>query len=69
MKKNGLFRLLALIVLATITQLLITSRAKEPFFDGQRAYQDLVAQVAFGPRVPGSPAHEQAPLVWQSCSS
>jgi glutaminyl-peptide cyclotransferase len=60
MKKNGLFLLLALIVLATITQLLITSRAKEPFFDGQRAYQDLVAQVAFGPRVPGSPAHEQA---------
>jgi len=28
-------------------------------FDGQRAYQDVVAQVAFGPRVPDSPAHTQ----------
>ena len=26
-------------------------------FDGQRAYQDVLAQVAFGPRVPDSPAH------------
>jgi glutaminyl-peptide cyclotransferase len=25
-------------------------------FDGQRAYQDVVAQVAYGPRVPDSPA-------------
>ena len=25
--------------------------------DGQRAYQDVLAQVAFGPRVPDSPAH------------
>jgi Zn-dependent M28 family amino/carboxypeptidase len=27
-------------------------------FDGQRAYQDVVSQVAFGPRVPDSPAHQ-----------
>ncbi len=26
-------------------------------FDGQRAYQDVVAQVAFGPRIPDSQAH------------
>ena len=26
-------------------------------FDGQRAYEDVLAQVAFGPRTPGSPAH------------
>jgi glutaminyl-peptide cyclotransferase len=28
-------------------------------FDGQRAYQDLEAQMAFGPRTPGSQAHAQ----------
>jgi glutaminyl-peptide cyclotransferase len=27
-------------------------------FDGQRAYKDVRAQVAFGPRIPGSPAHQ-----------
>jgi glutaminyl-peptide cyclotransferase len=26
-------------------------------FDGQAAYQDVVKQMSFGPRVPGSPAH------------
>jgi len=29
-------------------------------FDGARAYQDVLAQSAFGPRVPDSPAHAQA---------
>jgi glutaminyl-peptide cyclotransferase len=29
-------------------------------FDGARAYGQLLAQCAFGPRVPGCPAHEQA---------
>ncbi len=28
-------------------------------FDGQRAYQDVEQQLAFGPRLPGSPAHSQ----------
>jgi Zn-dependent M28 family amino/carboxypeptidase len=28
-------------------------------FNGQRAYQDVLAQVAFGPRVPDSPAHAE----------
>src|SRR5512143_1440720 len=32
-------------------------------FDGHRAYQDVVTQVAFGPRVPGSAAHAQT-LQW-----
>jgi len=31
-----------------------------PRFDGQRAYQDLLAQVALGPRTGGSQAHAQA---------
>ncbi len=26
-------------------------------FDGERAYEDVKAQVAFGPRIPGTPAH------------
>ena len=29
-------------------------------FDGQRAYQDVLAQMSFGPRTPGSAAHSQA---------
>jgi glutaminyl-peptide cyclotransferase len=29
-------------------------------FDGERAYQDVMAQVSFGPRIPGSPAHTKA---------
>jgi Zn-dependent M28 family amino/carboxypeptidase len=32
-------------------------------FDGNRAYQDVVTQVDFGPRVPGTPAH-QAEVNW-----
>lgn len=28
-------------------------------FDGERAYRDVTAQVSFGPRIPGSPAHEK----------
>jgi hypothetical protein len=28
-------------------------------FDGKRAYQDVVAQVAFGPRIPNSQAHAE----------
>ena len=28
-------------------------------FDGKRAYQDVISQVAFGPRVPGSKAHAE----------
>lgn len=30
-----------------------------PKFDGERAYADVQAQMAFGPRTPGSPAHAQ----------
>jgi glutaminyl-peptide cyclotransferase len=28
-----------------------------PVFDGQRAYQDVAAQIKLGPRIPGTPAH------------
>jgi Zn-dependent M28 family amino/carboxypeptidase len=39
-----------------------TASSPEPAqeFDGQRAYQDVVNQMAFGPRIPGSEAHQQA---------
>lgn len=32
---------------------------KPPEFDGSRAYQDVIHQVEFGPRYPGSEGHEQ----------
>ncbi len=35
----------------------------EEIFDGQRAYQDVLTQMSFGPRTVGSQAHEQA-LAW-----
>jgi Zn-dependent M28 family amino/carboxypeptidase len=35
------------------------TRDKPERFDGQRAYQDVVNQMAFGPRTPGSDAHKQ----------
>jgi Zn-dependent M28 family amino/carboxypeptidase len=35
-------------------------------FDGQRAYNDVLAQVAFGPRIPGSEAHAQTVAYIQS---
>lgn len=33
------------------------TRDRPEVFDGQRAYQDVVTQVSFGPRTPGSEAH------------
>jgi glutaminyl-peptide cyclotransferase len=34
-------------------------------FSGQRAYRDVLAQVEFGPRTPGSPAHTKAMIYIQ----
>jgi Zn-dependent M28 family amino/carboxypeptidase len=51
----------ALALVAAFSTLLIsgcTDRAAPPF-DEARAFEDLKTQVAFGPRVPGTPAHEQ----------
>ncbi len=56
--------LLAAVLLLTGAFLIIRSfgpqAAADQGFDAQRAYQDVVNQVNFGPRVPGSQAHEQA---------
>jgi glutaminyl-peptide cyclotransferase len=40
--------------------LLASSCSDKPQFDGLRAYNDLVKQCDFGPRVPNSMAHEKA---------
>lgn len=38
---------------------LLLKGTKEVHFDGERAYQDVLTQMAFGPRTPGSTAHDQ----------
>ena len=54
---------LAVLVVAAVVALLVwfprTAPAAAPGFDGQRAYQDVLAQMAFGPRLPDTPAHAQ----------
>ncbi len=37
----------------------VEAPAERPVFDRERAFADLVAQCDFGPRIPGSDAHEQ----------
>lgn len=39
---------------------LLSQPEKDPIFDGARAYEDVITQVSFGPRIPGLQAHEQA---------
>jgi Zn-dependent M28 family amino/carboxypeptidase len=41
----------------------VSVRVERPSFDADRAFQDLERQVAFGPRIPGSPGHAQQ-LEW-----
>ena len=41
----------------------LSVRVDRPSFDSSRAFEDLQAQVAFGPRVPGSEGHAQQ-LQW-----
>lgn len=46
---------------ATATEVIptATETPKPANFDGQRAYADVETQVAFGPRIPGTPGHAQ----------
>ena len=46
--------------LATLTHPAPTPTFLPNSFNGQRAYEDVKAQVAFGPRIPGTPGHAQA---------
>jgi glutaminyl-peptide cyclotransferase len=51
---------LAGLLIITYTAWKLSSSDRHPGqFDGQRAYRDVLAQVAFGPRVPGGPAHQK----------
>ena len=47
------------IALALVFPLLGCNDRTAPAFDEARAFQSLESQVAFGPRVPGTPAHER----------
>ncbi len=63
MRKSLVIPILAILGLVLIgfgTWLFIKYPFSPDSFDGQRAYQDVVAQVSFGPRTVGSPAHAKA---------
>jgi len=59
MRRNRILFLIIFVVLliALVVWRLTFLNQKSLPFDGQRAYQDVVAQVAFGPRIPDSQAH------------
>ena len=62
MRKYLIFILIALsILIITLVGWRISLLSNHPsvHFDAQRAYQDVLAQVAFGPRIPGSQAHAE----------
>ncbi len=56
----ALFILLGLALIGTGTWLVIRNVSTPASFDGQRAYEDVLAQVSFGPRTVGSSAHAKA---------
>jgi glutaminyl-peptide cyclotransferase len=51
--------IILLVFLITIAVFLVLRTRSSSTFDGNRAYQDVLAQVAFGPRTPGSIAHTE----------
>ncbi len=54
----GVIGALFLAVLAWYGTAYVAARHQSsPTFDGNRAYADVQTQVAFGPRIPGTPAH------------
>jgi glutaminyl-peptide cyclotransferase len=55
--------LLGLLSLWYVWSFLRNAQASPKAFDGDRAYQDVMTQVAFGPRIPGSQAHAKT-LDW-----
>ncbi|MCX6054528.1 MAG: M28 family peptidase [Chloroflexi bacterium] len=61
MNKHRSFFILFTGVLILLIVLLfsIEKDPKNQEFDKERAYQDVITQVNFGPRVPGSPAHQK----------
>jgi glutaminyl-peptide cyclotransferase len=59
MRRKAFFFLVTLLFLISTSAGcdLTSSNQAGAHFDGQRAYQDVVAQVSFGPRIPDSQAH------------
>jgi Zn-dependent M28 family amino/carboxypeptidase len=53
---------LCLVCCTLLTACSVATASPQPAqdFDGQRAYQDVVNQMALGPRIPASEAHQQA---------
>jgi glutaminyl-peptide cyclotransferase len=51
------------LIVATVVIFLLTIRSADKAFDGQRAYQDVLTQMDFGPRTVGSEAHAKT-LAW-----
>ncbi len=58
-RNSHLFALLAIGLLLSVVFFFIVAKENTSHFDGQRAYRDVLAQVAFGPRIPGSEAHSE----------
>ena len=57
-KYRFLFLIIIVVILISLVIWRLTPLNRQLVqFDGQRAYQDVVAQVAFGPRIPDSQAH------------
>jgi glutaminyl-peptide cyclotransferase len=59
MRKSRLFIILSIFILlsAMLTVLIPDHISPSIPFDGNRAYQDVITQVGFGPRIPDSQAH------------
>src|SRR5690606_8932351 len=51
---------LAVLLVGALAALWFLREPERPAFDGARAYAEVERQVAFGPRVPGSEAHDAA---------
>lgn len=62
-KYGGGVLLILLIVLLLIIQYPIFFIEEPIQFDGERAYQDALTQLSFGPRYPGSQGHQEM-VVW-----
>jgi hypothetical protein len=59
-KKMILLGLLGIsfIIISIVSLSLLVTHSKASF-NGSRAYQDVLTQMSFGPRIPGNPAHDQ----------
>jgi glutaminyl-peptide cyclotransferase len=51
---------LGIILISLLSWIVYHALVPSRLFDGKRAYQDIVTQLSFGPRIPGSTAHAKA---------